>query len=411
MNRRVPFRLFVVSLLLLFVSTSRVIPQAIQQTSRPAAASLPVAIPFELVNRHIVLKVKVDNSRPLSFLLDTGAQFAIINLDLAREMNLKLQGQVQVGGAGAELSVGAYVKDSTFTIPGFEGFSQPVTLALPLGNLAPRLGQDFDGIIGSEFIKQFVLELDYKSKVIKLHDKDKFTYSGSGESIPIKLEHGHPIIDAFVTPNGSDPIKGKFVLDIGSGGALALYSPFVAEHHLLETEMKTIKALGAGAGGEITGRVGRVSELKIGKYKISNPLAMFSQDKKGAFASSALLGNIGAQITSKFKLFLDYSHDRIIFEPNSTFAEPFDRATSGLMVQAYDKDYKTFRITHVIDDSPASEAGLQPNDIITAVDGKPTTELTISKLNEMFERAVSYKLTVRRGEKLLNVKFTPRRLV
>ena len=410
MKVRTPFRLFVFGMLLFLISASPAIPQPTQQTARPAAAG-PIAIPFELVNRHVVLKVKVNNSRPLSFVLDTGAQFAIINLDLARDLNLKLEGQVKMAGAGAGLSVGSFVRDSTFTIPGYAGFSQPLTLALPLGQLAPRLGQDFDGIVGSEFIKKFVLELDYESRTIILHDKDRFAYTGAGASIPIKLEHGHPIIEAFVTPIGSDPIKGRFVFDIGSGGALALHSPFVTERRLLDTEMKTVKALGAGAGGEITGRIGRVSELKIGKFRISNPVTLFSQDKKGAFASSDLQGNIGAQIAGKFTLFLDYNHDRIIFEPNASFAEPFNRATSGLRVQADGKDYKTFRIADVIDESPASEAGLQKDDIITVIDGRPTADLTLSKLNEMFERAVSYKLTVRRGELTLQVKFTPRRLV
>ena len=146
-------------------------------------------------------------------------------------------------------------------------------------------------------------------------------------------------------------------------------------------------------------------------FRIGNPITMFSQDKKGAFASAALQGNIGAQILNKFKLFLDYGRFRIIFEPNATFADPFDRAVSGLRVQAEGKDYRTFRIADVLEDSPATEAGLKSNDIITAIDGKPIVELTLTELNEMFERSVSYKLTVLRGEQTLNVKLTPRRLV
>jgi carboxyl-terminal processing protease len=110
-------------------------------------------------------------------------------------------------------------------------------------------------------------------------------------------------------------------------------------------------------------------------------------------------------------LLLDYSHDRIIFEPNSTFPEGFERAFSGLAMVAEGKDYRTFRITDLLDNAPAVEAGLQKNDIITAIDGKPATELTLTRLNEMFERAASYKLTVRRGDQTLQVTLTPRKLV
>jgi membrane-associated protease RseP (regulator of RpoE activity) len=274
------------------------------------------------------------------------------------------------------------------------------------------LGQDFDGIIGCDFIKEFVVEIDYQAKHIKLYDKDKFVYSGPGESIPIQVNSaGHPILEAEVTPIGSPATKGRFVLDIGSGGALALHSPFVAERQLLAHQPKTIKALGGGAGGEIKGQIGRVTELKIGTFRIKNPITMFSEDKSGAFANTELLGNIGTQITSRFKLFLDYGRNRIIFEPNAAFAKPFDRAFDGMSLMAEGKDYRTFRVREVIPETPAAEAGLQVNDIIIAIDKRPATEFNLSQIHEMFEQQNSYRLTVRRGEQTLEVKLTPRRIV
>lgn len=408
MKRRALLGLIVFGLLLPAAAS-----RTIQSNSNVAGPSSAVTIPFELVNRHVVIQVKVNNSRALSFVLDTGDKFAIIDLERAKELGLTLQGELRAAGAGSERPTGAFVKDSTFTIPGLAGFTQPVNIALPVRHMASRMGQDFDGILGSEFIKEFVLELDYQARVIKLHNKDKFNYTGPGESIPIKLNGaGHPIIDGEVTPIGSDPVKGKFVLDIGSGAALILYSPFVVEHHLPGPDQKTIKAIGVGgAGGASNGRIGRVTELKIGAFKISNLTTMFSEDKEGALASSAVLGNIGAQVMSKFRLLLDYSHDRIIFEPNSTFPEGFERAFSGLAMVAEGKDYRTFRITDLLDNAPATEAGLQKNDVITAIDGKPATELTLTRLNEMFERPASYKLTVLRRGQTLQVTLTPRKLV
>jgi hypothetical protein len=421
MNRRISFSLAaLVMSAALPTAASRTVfsgqTRSTQSTATTAKAKQPIEIPFELANRHIMLKVKIDGSRPLSFVLDTGDKYAIVDLDRAKELGLKLQGQIRMGGAGSGTQTGAFVQGATFTIPDFAGFSQPVSMALPIGSMAKGLGQDFDGIIGFDFIKEFVVEIDYQKGVIRLHDKDKFSYTGQGESIPIDLNSsghatGHPILDAEVTPTGGTPIKGKYVLDIGSGLALALHSPFVNEHKLLGPERKTIKTFGAGAGGEINARLGRVSELKIGKFKITSPVTLFSEDKDGAFATTALAGNIGAQIASKFKVFLDYGHDRIILEPNSTFAEPFERASGGLRLHAEGPTYRTFRVKNILEDSPASEAGLQQGDIISAIDGRPASELTLTRVNEMFERPVSYKLTVLRGEHVLNVSLTPRKLV
>lgn len=391
----------------------RVAASVAAQAPAKAASSVRATIPFELNNKHIIVKAKV-NGQPITFVLDTGDQVAIVDLDFARRMNLSLSGEVRVGGAGAAISTGAMVQNATFTIDGLEGFSQPVRMALPLGKvLSPRAGRDFEGIIGQEFIQQFVIEIDYQAQVLRLHDKEKFVYNGAGESIPIKFMHGHPILEAEVTPVGSTaPLKGKFVLDTGAGLALALYSPFVSEHGLLGPDTKTIRSLGgAGAGGETSGRIGRVTELKIGNYTIKSPITMFSQDKAGAFASDQLAGNIGARVANKFRLFLDYDRKRIIFEPNSTFAAPYDHAQSGISVVAEGGDYRVFRIRAVLEDSPASEAGLLKDDVITGVNNQPATELTLSKLNELFEHPVPYKLTIRRGEQTLQLTLTPRRLL
>lgn len=395
-------------------ASSPAAPAVIQASSKSTAA---VTIPFDLVNRHIVLKVKVNNSKPLSFVLDTGDKYAIINLDRAKELGLKLEGEVQMAGAGGGAGApGAHVQDATFTIPEVPGFSQPVNLALPIGRMASRMGQDFDGIIGSEFIKEFVVEIDYQARLLKLHDKNAFVYSGPGESIPVQTNlgghgAGHPILEAEVTPVGGQPIKGRFILDIGSGGSVTLHSPFVTANKLPPPDMKTIKAFGAGASGEVQGQIGRVAQLQIGKFKLDKPTAMFSQDKSGAFSTASLAGNIGAQVTTRFKLFLDYSHDRIIFEPNAKFGEPFGRAAAGVSLVAEGNDYRTFRVQDLIENSPAAEAGLQKDDVITAIDGLAAAELTLSKVAELFERPVTYKLSVKRGEQTVKLTLTPRKLV
>jgi PDZ domain/Aspartyl protease len=384
-----------------------------QTASVRSTQSAPLSIPFELVARHIVLKIQVNNSRPLSFIFDTGDKVGVIDIDRARELRLKLERQIRVGGAGAQTLTGATVQDARWSLVGLENFSQAISFAMPLENIAARFGHEIDGIVGSDFIKQFVVEVDYEARLLRLHDKSKFKYSGAGETIPIELnQHDFPTLEAEVTPLGARPIRARFVLDLGSGGALALHSPFVAEHQLLDAKNRTIRAIGVGgAGGRSNGRIGRVAELKIGSFKFTDPTTLFSEDKSGAFATSALAGNIGQRIASRFKLFLDYDNRRIIFEPTKSFPDSFDRANPGFALRAEEKNFTTFRITEVLENSPASEAGLQKNDLIMKVDDKPNTDLNITKLQELFEQAKTYKLTIQRGDQTLQVNLVPRKMV
>ena len=151
--------------------------------------------------------------------------------------------------------------------------------------------------------------------------------------------------------------------------------------------------------------------MRIGKFQIADTPTLFSEDKAGAFAGRELQGNIGAQILSKFKVFLDYSRDRIILEPNATLKDLITPATSGLGLIAEGADYKTIRVDDLLEDSPATEAGLQKGDVILAVDGHPASELTLSSLHQTFEKPGSHKLSVRRGEQTLQITLTSRRMV
>lgn len=348
----------------------------------------------------------------MSFVLDTGADAAIVMSDVAGELGLTLTGSVRVGGAGDQLQTGSLVQGATWSLVGLDGFSQPVALALPLRSLSAGMGQDIDGILGGQFIRQFVVQVDYQAQAITIHDRNAFTYTGRGETVPIDFYQGHPILTASVTPIGGPPIARRFVLDIGSGMALALSSPFVAEQQLLGPQVKTVRLIGAaGAGGAVRGQVGRVESLQIGSFQLRQVMTMFSQDTGGAFADAALAGNIGGQIASRFRVFLDYGRSRLILEPSPTFADPFGIAMAGVAVRAEGADYRTFRVKEVLEDSPATEAGLVVGDIITSINGSPASALTLSRIIELFERPVTYDLAIRRGDAVRTLRLTPRKLV
>jgi len=403
-------RILTTLLLILIV----IIPRASYQiVSAAQTTSEPVVIPFEMANRHILIKVSINNSAPLWFIFDTGDKVAIVDSTRARALGLNLQGEVNIGGAGEGSLKGSYVRDAFLNVIGVEKHPQPVVLTLPLAGMAPKFGHDIDGIIGADFIKEFVVEIDYEARVMRLHNKEKYVYSGTGEILPVSfINGGHPTIAAEITPAGRQPLKGKFVIDVGSGGSLMLNRPFVEQENLLAATPKTIKLIGAGgAGGKVTARVGRLKALKIGKLQIDEPVTAFSEDKGGAFGNSQIQGNIGYQILSKFKIYLDYGREQMILEPNASFKNPIGPASPGVAIAAEGSDYKTFRVIELLEDAPATEAGLKAGDILLSVDGRPAAELSLTLLHELFEKPTPRRLSVRRGEQTLEITVTPRRLI
>jgi len=95
-------------------------------------------------------------------------------------------------------------------------------------------------------------------------------------------------------------------------------------------------------------------------------------------------------------------------EANSVFYAPdafaqFIRRTRGddfvgVGIVIEDKNGQVV-ITDVLEDSPASEAGLRAGDVVTAVDGTPTTGRTLEQVSQMIRgnEGTSVALTVRRG--------------
>jgi hypothetical protein len=359
--------------------------------------AVQATIPFEIVNRHIMFNVMV-GQKPLHFMFDTGDRYAIIDSERAKELDLPLSGSVPVIGNGGSIS-GSMVKKTSYWIEGVDGFSQPIVLAIPLASMESRLGASFDGIIGSEFISQFVVEIDYAKQLMRLHDRDTFKYEGPGESIPIRMNHsGHPILAAEVTPVGGKPIQGEYVLDLGAAHAVMLRTPVVKRLQLLaDSNLKTIALVGgAGAGGSTKGRIGRVDSVRIGRFVLKRPLAVFAQDEAGEHTSDETLGSFGEEVASRFRIFLDYPHDRIILEPLPKYDAPFTRALSGVAIDAADP-FKTFRVSGVAPDSPASRAGLKIGDVVNEIDHRAVSDLTLTKIVDTLGHAGTHQLLLTRG--------------
>ena len=364
-----------------------------------------IRIPFELANKTIFIQVQVAKKKPLWFVLDTGDKYAIIDLSIAKSLGLEFGDQVDVMGGGKDAIKGSFLKNSMFTVPGVEGFTQPLFIALPLERLAKLSGHEFAGILGFDFISKFVIDIDYLSSTLTLHDQATYKYEGRGESLPITFNSaGHPVVRAQVIDGAKSPTEGAFVLDLGSGQSVILNKHLVERERFLDSSRRTIPWLeGHGIGGGIDGVVGRIKSLKLGSFQIDNPIAVFSQANSGAFAGNDAQGNIGAAILEQFKIVLDYANSRIILEPNAQFGKPIEGNRSGLLLVASGDNYRTFTIESIADDSPASEAGLQVGDVLVSINKRPAGAQTLSNLRSMFQVLNECDLIVARGGKHLGV--------
>src|SRR5437016_11823906 len=222
----------------------------------------PLRIPLEIDNNLILLRVNVNGSKPLKFIFDTGASISCISSKRAAELGLKSQGQFDGDATGGRIQ-GATIEGVEFRIQGAK-VSKLTVASFPLPTPP---GFDFDGIIGCDFIKQFVVEVDYLKRIMNLYDPRTYRYVGRGESVPlILIGQNTPLIDAKILLAGRVPVKAKLEVDTGGDNAVLVNSPFAKRHKLVEAMQNTTQDTRNGAGGNqqvITGRANKIGRANV----------------------------------------------------------------------------------------------------------------------------------------------------
>jgi hypothetical protein len=287
-------------------------------------------------------------------------------------------------------------------------YSNQTFLALPLDPISTASGRQIDAILGYDFFHRFVVEIDYSDKYISLYDPQSFDYRGTGEIIPFALHSDQPYVQAKLMLSGEAQIDGEYVIDTGSGNSLMLAKDFAVEHGVLASLERSLQSRAVGVGGEFTIAIGRTRAVQLGRLTIRGIITLFPE---GEITAAGKAGNIGGRILCRFRVIFDYSRQRIILEPKEHFADPEEYDMSGMSLRAEGLS-KIIKISRILENSPAAEVGLKPNDIILAIDGQSAAEIGVGKLCQMFrQEGREYQLSIRRGEELLQIRLKLKRLI
>jgi hypothetical protein len=288
------------------------------QASRFAESQGALRIPFEMSEGgHIFLRVSVNGSEPLWFGLDSGAEQTMISLKQAKALKLKLLGDMQAAGGGEETVDLSFTRNVAFNLTGVDFVLREVSV-LPLEFSSPVAGQPIGGLLGYDFMRRFVVEIDYIEKVINLYKPGTYRYRGRGEIVPIRTIDNNPYIPARVTLPGLPSFNTMLLIDSGADTELFFNSPFVRRNKLLTSNQETTEASTLGIGGASKIRIGKATSIQIGRAVINNLVAHFSLATKGDSASVIEAGFIGGKLLRRFKkVIFDQTRRRLILEPNT----------------------------------------------------------------------------------------------
>ncbi len=332
-------------------------------------------VPFELLNNHIYVNVRIDGKGPYLVLCDTGGA-NIVTPELAKELGLKTEGALQGRGVGEKSEDVALAKVATLGL-GDATVRDQLFLVLPLGSFRDVEGVPGRGLIGYEIFKRFVVTIDYERRRLTLTQPAAFTGRPGGHVVPFRFNSHIPQVEGTL-----DGIAGAFDLDTGARDSLSLLGPFVEKNGLKSRYAPRFEGVtGWGVGGPSRSLVTRAKLLTLGGVRVERPVTELSLQSKGAFTDPYVAGNVGGGTLKRFTVTFDYAKQQVTFEPNASFAKPdvFDRAGLWMNLSG-----GRFAVLDVMAGGPAAEAGLAVGDAITAVDGRAVRDLSLPAVRERF---------------------------
>lgn len=406
-------------------------------------------ISFELINNLIMIPVEV-NGVELSFLLDSGAANTVIFSFEERDSLLLNQAkQIMLRGLSAEAPIPA-IKSEYNSLRIGQASKRGQTIYVVFDGslrLSSRLGVPVHGIIGYDFLKDFVVEIKYSSKKIKFYKKENYKPQKHRKysKLPLVFSNNKPYVMAETLDSLEVKKEVKLLIDSGSSDALWLFEN--SDAGITVPKKAFDDYLGVSINGNIYGKRSRVSDFWLHQFHLQDvnvafpDLSMFSESDffKGRN------GSMGGDLLKRFNVVFDYQNQQILLKRNRYFRQPFYYNMSGLVLEQgsltvakraakstapyrnlneNENSGTTFTITNyqnyelslerlfVVADlrkgSPAEKAGIQIGDEIVEIDNKPVYDYKLYEINELFytKKAKRVTLKVMRNNQQNEISFT-----
>ena len=339
---------------------------------------------FDLIDDHIVLPVRINDSEPLNFVLDSGAAATVILESRGtRTLPLEMAGEVPVSGVGNGPDPRAFfVKDADLSIGSvrLEGLS---AVYLPLSSVPFFENLDevyFDGVIGAPFFERFAIAIDYDRQLISFSESGDVAgrpHRGSQgwQELPLQVESGLPYLVTQIGIGPDQSAEVKLLVDTGYRGPVSLTPD---THSEIAAPLEYFSSVSQGLSGDVQSRVTMSEYLKVGDFQLEGlPVSYSISGGESDDGSNGLLGN---EALSRFNLVFDYPNKRLFVKPNERFAEPISADRSGLLIRPHAQGAV---VKSIASDSAGARLELRVADIIASIDDEPVTYANISKLKRV----------------------------
>lgn len=265
------------------------------------------------------LQARLNDSEPLDFLLDLGADTVVVYPSAAAGgAEVRIDGEIDNAGMGGTERRGTS-SDNRLRIGGFEWSHEPVMRI-------DRQADAADGIAGWPLFEDRCVELVFDDPEsgrarLRVHDEAPGDALGWARG-DLRLQGTLPHVRAELRPG--DPASAVWLaFDTAYNGSVYLTRADAVRCGLpgdLE-RLGTSRSGGVG-GGTITAAVVRLPRLALGGIELRDVPVHVEAEDEGPHHLTSL---VGMDVLRRFDARLDFPGDAVWWRPNASFEAPFPR--------------------------------------------------------------------------------------
>jgi hypothetical protein len=258
-------------------------------------------ISYRPVGKLIYLPVQVNGSGTLWFVFDSGAPNSIVDTAAAQTLHVKAISSGVIHGTGKGDISADDAGEVQFT---FGGLTTRVPHA-KIVDLSKVPGPvKLDGLLGAEFLEQYVVRIDPAAHTIAFYDPNIFTYRGKGKPLPLELTNSRLYVHIGLAAKPGELIERRLRVDTGSEDSI--------DDDTVRNSLATQKTtLGNGIGTSYVDVSGVYDTVIIGPFVFHH-----------VWGPAGAVPIVGMEMMRRFTLTFDTKRGLLYLEPNLSLNEP-----------------------------------------------------------------------------------------
>ncbi len=264
------------------------------------ASESVAVIPFKTIDKLMLLEVRVNDSQPVTFIVNTGASHTVFDPKFAQQLGLEIQLATPTTGTGTGDVKKSITKPARMTLNGLT-IELPEPSVIDLSKVGLPAGTM--GLLGAELFKSHVVKIDPVASTLTVFDQGS-PQEAKGEPIPLIVEGDKLFLEATLEAPAGKTVKHRLRIDTGSDSS-------INDEVVRQSEEVRISTLGGGPGEDFKSYSGVFTSAAIGPFTF-----------KKFWGPGGPRPGIGMELLRRFVLTFDAPQGRLYLEPTPQLNEP-----------------------------------------------------------------------------------------